>query len=240
MNALQGMLGGILGGGQQQHGGRVIVNVVEARNLSRKDILSKSDPYCVLSIHHKHSLQMFGSTQKTTTINNNQSPMWNQTFTFDVKDPQTDLLKIKVYDNDPLSFDDIIGEADVLLFDLLQNQPKDTWLQLHPAKGGSIHLILTPQGFGQAGYGQSPYGQPSSYPQAGGYPQQGYPQQGYPQQGYPQQGYPQQGYPQQGYPQAGGFPQPGYPQQGYGQGYGGGYGTPGYHTRPGAPGYPNY
>ncbi|HEX2134024.1 MAG TPA: flagellar basal body protein FliL [Actinophytocola sp.] len=71
--------------------------------------------------------------------------------------------------------------------------------------------------------------QPGSGPFPAQPQQPGYPQQG----GYPQQpGYPQQG----GYPQQPGYPQPGYQQQaGYEQGYGQGYGQPGYGAQPPVP-----
>jgi len=221
MNILNNVASALTG---QPHGagGRLMVQVVEARNLARKDILSKSDPYCELSIVQKHSLSILSSKQKTSTINNNQNPIWNQSFTLGVSNSEAELLKIKVWDNDPMSFDDEIGEVDIPLFSLRNGVPKDDWYQLFPAKGGTIHLIITAQGFGMGG-GQMP----GAYPQAGGYPQQqGYPQQGYPQQGYPQQGYPQQpgygaAYPQPGmaYPPA----QPGYPPAGYPGGQPGGY-----------------
>jgi len=213
------MMGG--GGGA---GGRLMINVVEARNLARKDLLSKSDPYCQLSIVHRHSFAILSHTERTTTINNNQNPYWNQQFALQVTNPETDLLKIKVWDNDPMSFDDIIGEVDIPLFNLHHGVPKDDWYELHPPRNGAIHLVLTPQGFGLPGgpQGGMPYGggygvgyPPGQYPpmamQGGGYPPAGYPPPGpgygagYPPQGFPQQGFPQQGYPQPGYP-----PQPYY------------------------------
>jgi len=177
--------------GKPQHGGggRLRVTVLDARNLARKDIASKSDPYVILSIHSKLDFSMFGEKQQTTVINNNQNPYWNQTFTLSVRNPQNDLLKVRVYDKDTLR-DDEIGSVEIPLFDLVNGQPKDGWHQLYPASGGAIHLVLVAEGFG---------GQAGPYPpqQSGGYPQS-YPQQsaGYPQQGYPQQSYPQQGYQQ--------------------------------------------
>ena len=222
MNILNSVVNKMGGGSGHGQGGRLQVQVVEARNLARKDLFSKSDPYCVLSVVSKHSIGLLTNSQKTTTINNNQNPIWNQTFVLPVSNSESELLKIKVWDNDPMSFDDEIGEVDIPLFSLQNGVPKNDWFQLSPAKGGAVHLIITAQGFGMGagmgaqagGYGVPQAGYPQQgYPQAGGYPQQGYPQQGYPQAGYPQAGYPQ-GYPQAGYPQAG-YPQPGYPSGGY-------------------------
>jgi len=209
---------GRLFGGQQQHaqGGRLLVNVVEAKNLARKDILSKSDPYVVLSIHHKHDFTLFGSEYKSSVITNNQNPVWNQSFTLDIKNPDTDLLRIRVYDYDHLSFDDLIGTVDIPVFNLCMNTPKDDWYQLHPSSGGTIHLTLTAQGFGK----------PAQYPmaQAGGYPQYAPPMQPMPPMGQPMmQPYP----PQYGYapapapaPVPYGYPVASYPAYPLAPGYG--------------------
>jgi len=211
--------GGNIGGGNigsgNGRGGQLYVHLMEGRNLARKDTFSKSDPYAMLSIHHKFDMSLFGSSQRSTTINNNQNPVWNQTFVLNVRNPDSDLLRIKVYDYDHLSFDDLIGTLDVPLFNLAMNQPKDEWYQLHPTKGGQVHVILTAVGFGKPAYAQpgvmGPIGYPpSGYPSAG-YPQAGYPQAGYPQAGYPPVGYPPVGYPAAGYAQAGGYPPAGYP-----------------------------
>ena len=77
---------------------------------------------------------------------------WNQSFTLNIKNPETDLLRIRVYDYDHLSFDDLIGTADIPLFNLVMNAPKHDWFQLHPSKNGSIRLALTAQGFGTRMY----------------------------------------------------------------------------------------
>eukprot|EP00026_Physarum_polycephalum_P017463 Phypoly_transcript_18697.p1 GENE.Phypoly_transcript_18697~~Phypoly_transcript_18697.p1 ORF type:complete len:212 (+),score=37.51 Phypoly_transcript_18697:33-668(+) len=210
MNILNNVVDKLTGNSAGAGGGRLFIQCIEARNLARKDLLSKSDPYCVFSIVHKHNFSLLSSTQKTTTINNNQNPVWNQSFTFNVSNPETELLKVKVYDNDPLSFDDEIGEVDIPLFALRNGMPKDDWYQLFPAKGGAVHLVLTAQGFGMGAPGMQAGAMPYGVPQAGGF-QQGYPQQPV-QPGY---GAPAYGYAAQpGYAQPG-YPQPGYPQPGY-------------------------
>jgi len=228
MDMVEKLAGKVMGGHHQ--GGHVTVQVVEARNLARKDLLSKSDPYCEVSVVSKHSISMLSSKQKTSVINNNQNPMWNQSFSLSVSNPETEMLKIKCWDNDPMSFDDLIGEVDVPLFQLYNGVPKDEWYQLYPPKGGSVHLIITAQGFGMQGGPQMGMGQgmgmgmgmqggyqQGGYQQGGGYPMQQRPMGYSPQQGggyVPQAGgYPPM--PSQGYPMQGG----GYPPQGYNQGY---------------------
>eukprot|EP00026_Physarum_polycephalum_P015305 Phypoly_transcript_15949.p1 GENE.Phypoly_transcript_15949~~Phypoly_transcript_15949.p1 ORF type:complete len:167 (+),score=16.14 Phypoly_transcript_15949:68-568(+) len=152
MNILSNLLGGNKG-----QGGQLQVTVVQARHLARKDLLSKSDPYCILRVGRKHDFPLqgaLGTHYKTTTINNNQDPMWNQSFTLPVSNSEQELLRIQVYDEDP-GFgklnDDLIGEVDIPLFSLQNGVPKDEWYQLSPAKGGAIRLILCANGFGMMG-----------------------------------------------------------------------------------------
>lgn len=240
MNSLGGTSGNGRGSGNGGQG-QLYVHLLEARNLARKDTFSKSDPYAILSIHHKLDMSMFGSTQRSTTITNNQHPVWNQTFVLNVRNPDSDLLRIKVYDYDHLSFDDLIGTVDIPIFNLMMNQPKDEWYQLHPTKGGQIHVILTAVGFGRpAPYSQAGGMAPIGYPQAGGMTPSGYPPAGYPAaSGY----YPQPGYP----PAAGGYPnyhqfhhQPSsFPPAGYNNGAAPYPYPPSYPPTPGYP-YSNY
>eukprot|EP01111_Echinosteliopsis_oligospora_P006041 TRINITY_DN1_c0_g2_i1.p1 TRINITY_DN1_c0_g2~~TRINITY_DN1_c0_g2_i1.p1 ORF type:complete len:243 (-),score=60.99 TRINITY_DN1_c0_g2_i1:115-843(-) len=138
-----------LTGGNKAQGGRLTVNVVEARNVASKDTFSQSDPYCVLSIAHKHQMSLFSSTVKTTVINNNKNPVWNQQFTLNVKNPESEVLKIRMYDKD-FGPDDFIGEIDIPLFSLPNGQIKDDWFQMSKW-GGSLHLQLRAEGFGQMG-----------------------------------------------------------------------------------------
>jgi len=184
----------------------VNINIVQARNLARKDLLSKSDPYCTISIHHRASLSLFGNTHRTSTIQNCQDPIWNQQFTLPVSNPDTDCIKIKCYDNDPLSFDDLIGEVDIPLLGLINGMPKDEWVQLQPIRGGSLHVVVTACGFNTGGAG-APYGMGMGMPQ----PMPGQMGMGMPM-GAPMGG--PYGQPMSGYPMGSPYGQPGYPMPG--------------------------
>jgi len=189
MNALQGFINQVTGGGSANRSGMSVnIDIVQGQNLARKDLFSKSDPYCTISIHHRASLSLFGNTHRTSTIPNNQNPYWNQQFNLPVSNPETDVIKIKVYDHDPLSFDDLIGEVDIPLLGLMNGMPKDEWLQLQPIRGGAIRLIVTAVGFNTGGLGAAypmgmgmgaPMGQPYAQPGQMGMGQGMYPQPGY-------------------------------------------------------------
>lgn len=71
------------------------VNVVRACKLLKMDIVGSSDPYVKLSLTRD------GLPAKKTTIKkNNLNPEWHEKFKLIVKDPQTQVLQLEVYDWD--------------------------------------------------------------------------------------------------------------------------------------------
>ena len=75
-------------GGGAALAGLLIVTVRRAKDLVNADTFSSSDPFCQLEIGKDH--------QKTKTIDNNNSPEWNQVFKFMLATPETDVLHVKV------------------------------------------------------------------------------------------------------------------------------------------------
>lgn len=71
------------------------MNVVRARKLLKKDLLGASDPYVKLSLTGE-SLPAKKTTVKKKTLN----PEWNENFKLIVKDPQSQVLRLQVYDWD--------------------------------------------------------------------------------------------------------------------------------------------
>lgn len=69
------------------------VKVLRARNLLDKDVFSKSDPYVTLSLG-KELLPAKKTTVKMDTLN----PEWNEDFKLTVKDPDTQILELHIYD----------------------------------------------------------------------------------------------------------------------------------------------
>jgi Ca2+-dependent lipid-binding protein len=88
------------------HGSILTVHVVEARDLRPMDMDGTSDPYVVLQIED----QRIETNYKKSTL----SPVWNESFTFDImhgKEP----LKIVVMDKDTFGNDDFEGQCHVSL-----------------------------------------------------------------------------------------------------------------------------
>ena len=124
------------------------VKLVQARDLTNKDIIGKSDPYAVLYIR---PLRDRMKTSKTIVSidagflpfivffldltlyslqNNDLNPIWNEHFEFVVEDASTQNLTIKVYDDEGLQPSELIGCAHVSLKDLQPGKVKDVWLKL--------------------------------------------------------------------------------------------------------------
>ncbi|GAV69265.1 C2 domain-containing protein, partial [Cephalotus follicularis] len=74
------------------------VNVVGALKLLKMDILGTSDPYVKLSLTADKL-----PAKKTTIKKKNLNPEWNEKFKFVVKAPQSQVLKVQVFDWDKIS-----------------------------------------------------------------------------------------------------------------------------------------
>lgn len=71
------------------------VKVVRATKLLKMDLLGLSDPYVKLSLSGEKL-----PSKKTTIKKKTLNPEWNEDFKLSVKDPQSQMLLINVYDWD--------------------------------------------------------------------------------------------------------------------------------------------
>lgn len=71
------------------------MNVVRAHKLLKMDLLGTSDPYVKLSLTGDKL-----PAKKTTVKRKNLNPVWNEKFKIVVKDPQSQVLQLQVYDWD--------------------------------------------------------------------------------------------------------------------------------------------
>ena len=72
--------------------GKLTVTVVPAESLKNKELIGKSDPYVVLFIR-----PMF--REKTSVIDDNLNPQWNETFEMIAEDKETQALILEVHTN---------------------------------------------------------------------------------------------------------------------------------------------
>ncbi|KAM3371146.1 hypothetical protein ACQJBY_018494 [Aegilops geniculata] len=105
--------------------GTLEVKLVQARDLTNKDLIGKSDPFATLYIR-----PLPDKTKRSKTINNDLNPIWNEHFEFIVEDADTQSVTVKIYDDDGIQESDLIGCAQVSLKDLQPGKVKDVWLKL--------------------------------------------------------------------------------------------------------------
>uniref|UniRef100_A0A672ZX05 Phospholipase A2 n=1 Tax=Sphaeramia orbicularis TaxID=375764 RepID=A0A672ZX05_9TELE len=115
------------------------VTVVKAKNRESEDIFSQSDCYVVLSLPTASA-----RTCRTQTVPNSNNPEWNQTFTFRVPTKVKNILEIRLYDEDPLSPDDLISTVllDISTLTLGQKETKIfiTDLEVKAHTCAAVHL----------------------------------------------------------------------------------------------------
>ncbi|KAL1833200.1 hypothetical protein ACET3Z_002851 [Daucus carota] len=105
--------------------GTLEVKLVQAKELTNKDIIGKSDPYAVLFIRPVRS------RMKTSKVINNQlNPIWNENFDFIVEDETTQHLTVRVFDDEGVQASELIGCAQFSLKELEPGKVKDVWLKL--------------------------------------------------------------------------------------------------------------
>lgn len=80
------------------------MNVVRAVKLLKMDLLGTSDPYVKLSLTGDKL-----PAKKTTIKRRNLNPQWNEKFKIVVKDPQSQVLQLQVYDWDKVGAHDKLG-----------------------------------------------------------------------------------------------------------------------------------
>ncbi|XP_027904463.1 synaptotagmin-4-like [Vigna unguiculata] len=101
------------------------VKLVQARNLTNKDLIGKSDPYAVLFVR-----PLRARTKSSKVVNNQLSPIWNEHFEFTIEDAATQHLTIRIFDDEGIQASELIGCAKVSLQELEPGKVKDVWLKL--------------------------------------------------------------------------------------------------------------
>uniref|UniRef100_A0A7N0VMC2 Uncharacterized protein n=1 Tax=Kalanchoe fedtschenkoi TaxID=63787 RepID=A0A7N0VMC2_KALFE len=125
--------------------GTLEVKLIQAKELTNKDLIGKSDPFAVLFVR---PLRVQMKTSKT--INNQLNPIWNEHFEFTVEDASTQHLTVRVFDDEGVQASELIGCAQVQLKDLEPGKVKDVWLKLvkdlevqrDNKNRGQVHLEL--------------------------------------------------------------------------------------------------
>ncbi|XP_052172033.1 synaptotagmin-3 [Diospyros lotus] len=111
------------------------VKVLCARKLLKKDLIGTSDPYVKLSLSGERL-----PAKKTSIKMNNLNPEWNENFKLIVKDTQSQVLQLRLYDWEKFGAHDKLGMREIPLKLLTPNEAKEFTLDLlHSTKPNDPH-----------------------------------------------------------------------------------------------------
>ena len=112
-------------------GGKSTLTLVQAKELKKKDIFSKSDPYAVIS---------FNETKlKTKTIKNSHQPEWSHEFEIEETGPEGTDVTIQLFNKKSLAKDDPLGRVTFSTKELLHHlKIMNRWYPLEDTKSGQV------------------------------------------------------------------------------------------------------
>jgi len=118
---------------------------VRCESLANTDVLSKSDPMCVLFVKGKAGEWLeYGRTE---LIKDTLDPSWQKKFIIDFKFEERQMLKLSVYDMDSessrLTDHDFLGSIEASLGEIVSVQSKGFSRKLggRGGSGGSMHIL---------------------------------------------------------------------------------------------------
>ena len=107
------------------------MSIVKAKDLSKKDIFSKSDPYAVVTFR--------SSKLKTETIKNSHEPEWNFEFEIDEDCAQGTDICVQIFNKKTLAKDDSLGSVTLSSKEWFHHMRiMSKWFQLEGTKSGEI------------------------------------------------------------------------------------------------------
>ncbi|KAL7595561.1 hypothetical protein Lser_V15G28455 [Lactuca serriola] len=101
------------------------VKVIRARKLKKMDIIGTSDPYVRLSLSGERI-----SYKKTSVKLKNLNPEWNEDFKLTVKDPECQVLQLRIYDWEKVGVHDKLGMQVIPLNLLTPHEKKEFTMEL--------------------------------------------------------------------------------------------------------------
>ena len=114
--------------------GKMVMTLVEAKDLIKSDPIGKSDPYAILT---------YGSQKhKTPVAKNTQDSVWNHEASFLIPDGSDQTVDIEVFDSDKIGKDESLGKLSLDLANVVAMDGQEgRWLPLAGVKYGQILLM---------------------------------------------------------------------------------------------------
>jgi serine/threonine protein kinase len=122
---------------------KLVLKILDARNLAPKDIGGTSDPYCIVSVIGAKG----GNKIRTKTVYKSLSPVWGEKYEFDVTSNSHASIDIEVWDEDFLTPDEFLGTVSIPLDSIPVGVPHDQYYTLQQKKAkdkisGELHLYI--------------------------------------------------------------------------------------------------
>ncbi|GMH35233.1 hypothetical protein BSKO_03101 [Bryopsis sp. KO-2023] len=108
--------------------GMLHVKIIRAKELKDRDgAWNKSDPYAICTVNK--------CSRRTPTVDGNQNPVWNESYSYFVKDKSQDALHVQLWDNDKARKDDKLGMVHYPLKELKDGKDQEFTVDVQDGKG---------------------------------------------------------------------------------------------------------
>merc|ERR1712156_1099952 len=115
--------------------GQLKVIVHQGKDLEKKDVLQKADPYLLISLGSKQS--------KSEKVKNTLNPSWNHEVTFEIDQSTADDIEVQLMDWERVGKDEPMGKAVLPISEAISKSAQDKfWIDLEECKSGKI-LVST-------------------------------------------------------------------------------------------------
>ena len=115
---------------------------VKCTDLANKDLLSKSDPLCVMYMQRNGQWFEIGRTE---VIKDNLSPAWEKKFVVDYSFEERQVVKFEIYDFDSdsnnLNHHDFLGRCESTMGSIVSTGAFVALLKDSPKSGSKIHIM---------------------------------------------------------------------------------------------------
>jgi hypothetical protein len=110
--------------------GAIYLTVHKAKDLEKKGIIGKADPYVVIGYGDK--------VFKSKTVDNNHNPEWNFDVKLDIKKDSPHEVTLDIFDED-FGKDDSMGQKQIDIVNMLTERTvKNRWIVLKDCKSGQV------------------------------------------------------------------------------------------------------
>ncbi|XP_031627870.1 copine-8-like [Contarinia nasturtii] len=120
----------------------LIEMTLSAENLINADVLSKSDPYCVIQIKEESWQEKYCEIGRTEIIKDNLNPEWVKKFLINFNFETVQKIRFEVWDHDT-NGNDFLGEYETTLADIVSNSGRQFKGKLnHKSARNAGHIII--------------------------------------------------------------------------------------------------